>query len=64
MIAAKEGVNLYKEEIQDFCQKNLAVSQVAKIVEFRTELPKSGVGKVLRRILKEESARKQEESPA
>jgi long-chain acyl-CoA synthetase len=56
VIVPHEGVILSKEEIQTFCQKNLAVYKVPKIVEFRTELPKSAVGKVLRRILKEESA--------
>jgi long-chain acyl-CoA synthetase len=34
----------------------LAVYKVPKVIEFRSELPKSLVGKVLRRVLKEEGA--------
>jgi len=55
VIVPQEGANLTAEEILGFCQHNLAVYKVPKIVEFRTELPKSLVGKVLRRVLKEES---------
>lgn len=56
VIVPQEGVNLVEAEIQDFCQKNLAVYKVPKIIEFRSELPKSLVGKVLRRVLREESS--------
>jgi long-chain acyl-CoA synthetase len=44
-----------EEEIIDFCRKNLAHYKVPKIVEFRGELPKTDVGKVSRRELREES---------
>lgn len=56
VIVPQEGVELTAEEIQDFCQSRLAVYKVPKIVEFRRELPKSLVGKVLRRVLREEAA--------
>jgi len=55
VIVPQAGANLTAEEILEFCQHNLAVYKVPKIVEFRAELPKSLVGKVLRRVLKEES---------
>ena len=44
-----------EEEIIEFCRKNLAHYKVPKIVEFRGELPKTDVGKVSRRELREES---------
>ncbi|MGD2250167.1 MAG: long-chain fatty acid--CoA ligase [Candidatus Methanofastidiosia archaeon] len=53
-IVLKEGVKATKEEIIDFCRKNLAKYKVPKEVEFKDELPKTIVGKVLRRELVEE----------
>lgn len=44
-----------EEEIIDFCKQNLAHYKVPKIVEFRGELPKTDVGKVSRRELREEA---------
>ena len=43
-----------EEEIAEFCRENLAHYKVPKIVEFRGELPKTDVGKVSRRELREE----------
>lgn len=50
-IVLKPGVIATKEEIIDFCRENLAAYKVPKLVEIRTELPKSTVGKILRRQL-------------
>lgn len=47
-----------QEEIQAWCKDKLAAYKVPKTVEFRTELPKTMVGKVLRRVLVEEEAGK------
>ena len=44
-----------EEEIIEFCRKNLAHYKVPKIIEFRGELPKTDVGKVSRRELREEA---------
>jgi long-chain acyl-CoA synthetase len=44
-----------EEEIIEFCKQNLAHYKVPKIIEFRGELPKTDVGKVSRRELREES---------
>jgi long-chain acyl-CoA synthetase len=55
VIVLQEEANLTKEEIQTFCQQHLAIYKVPKLIEFRSELPKSLVGKVLRRVLREES---------
>ncbi|MGM0426723.1 MAG: long-chain-fatty-acid--CoA ligase [Thermodesulfobacteriota bacterium] len=43
-----------EEEIAEFCRENLAHYKVPKIIEFRGELPKTDVGKVSRRELREE----------
>jgi len=44
-----------EEEIMAFCRENLAHYKVPKIVEFRGELPKTDVGKISRRELREEA---------
>jgi long-chain acyl-CoA synthetase len=44
-----------EEEVLEFCRQNLAHYKVPKIIEFRGELPKTDVGKVSRRELREES---------
>jgi long-chain acyl-CoA synthetase len=53
-IVLKPGILASEEIKQDiiaFCKQNLAAYKVPKILEFRTELPKSLIGKVLRREL-------------
>jgi long-chain acyl-CoA synthetase len=44
-----------EEEIIEFCRQNLAHYKVPKVIEFRGELPKTDVGKVSRRELREEA---------
>ena len=46
---------LSEEDITEFCRQNLAHYKVPGIVEFRGELPKTDVGKVSRRELREEA---------
>ncbi|MHB8757202.1 MAG: long-chain-fatty-acid--CoA ligase [Bacillota bacterium] len=53
-IVLKDGQTATAEEIIDFCKLRIARYKVPRQVEFRTELPKTAVGKVLRRILLEE----------
>jgi long-chain acyl-CoA synthetase len=53
-IVLREGETATEEEIIAFCRENLAAYRVPRIVEFRTDLPKSLIGKVLRRELREE----------
>jgi long-chain acyl-CoA synthetase len=57
-VVLKEGEVATEEEIIEFCRKNLARYKVPTMVEFRKELPKSTVGKILRRVLAEEEKRK------
>ncbi len=58
-IVLKPGEQATAEEIIEHCKKNLAPYKVPKLVEFRSELPKSLVGKFLRRVLVEEEKAKQ-----
>jgi long-chain acyl-CoA synthetase len=51
------------EEIKEFCKLHLAPYKVPREVEFRQELPKTMVGKVLRRVLLEEEKQKQKQDP-
>jgi long-chain acyl-CoA synthetase len=57
-IVLKEGETASEEEIIEFTKQHLAKYKIPRIIEFRTELPKSPVGKILRRILKEEERKK------
>jgi long-chain acyl-CoA synthetase len=50
----KKDDSFTEEEIIAYCKENMTSYKVPKQVEFRKELPKSNVGKILRRILKEE----------
>ena len=54
----KRDQSLTEEELRDFSHKNLTNYKVPKYFVFRTELPKSNVGKIIRRILKEEEPAK------
>jgi long-chain acyl-CoA synthetase len=56
-VVAKPGEELTAEEIRDWCKERLAKYKVPTEVEFRDELPKTTVGKILRREL----ARQQKE---
>jgi long-chain acyl-CoA synthetase len=57
-IVPREGHTLTKAEILAFCREKLANYKVPKQVEFRDALPKSIVGKVLRRVIREEEERR------
>lgn len=60
-IVLKQGESCTVEEIRAFCKENLAPYKVPTLVEFRQELPKSQIGKVLRRLLLEEEKQKDQE---
>ena len=57
MVAAyvvKRDQALTAEELRAFCRENLTAYKVPRKIEFRETLPKSNVGKVLRRLLRDE----------
>lgn len=58
-IVLKEGHNVTEEELNEFTRKHLAAYKVPRYYEFREELPKTAVGKILRRSLVEEEKAKQ-----
>jgi long-chain acyl-CoA synthetase len=58
-VQLKPGQQATADEIIEFCRENLAAYKVPKYVEFRDELPKTTVGKILRRQLAEEEPQRQ-----
>ncbi len=50
-VVVKPGETLTEDEVKAFCKERLAPYKVPRYVEFRTELPKTTVGKILRREL-------------
>jgi long-chain acyl-CoA synthetase len=61
-IVLKEGETATEEEFIAFCKENLAPYKVPKYVDFRDDLPKTQIGKVLRRELLEEEKKRMAES--
>ncbi|MBZ5201165.1 AMP-binding protein [Planomicrobium chinense] len=61
-IVQKEGYNVSEEEFNAYCREHLASFKVPRIYEFRKELPKTAVGKILRRSLVDEEIAKQNEA--
>jgi long-chain acyl-CoA synthetase len=57
-IVLKDGVTATADEIIAFCKVELSKFKVPKEVEFRDQLPKTLVGKVLRRVLRDEERNK------
>ncbi|MCE2594957.1 long-chain-fatty-acid--CoA ligase FadD [Motilimonas cestriensis] len=58
VFVVKKDSTLTKEELIQYCRKELTAYKVPKLVEFRDELPKTNVGKILRRVLREEELAK------
>ena len=54
----KKDPGVTEQELRAFCHTNLTNYKVPKYFEFRADLPKTNVGKILRRALKEEEAAK------
>jgi long-chain acyl-CoA synthetase len=57
-IVARPGVTLSIETVREHCKKSLTNYKVPKFVEFRTDLPKTNVGKILRKSLRAEELAK------
>ncbi|ELV8755894.1 long-chain-fatty-acid--CoA ligase FadD [Vibrio vulnificus] len=51
----KRDPSLTKEEIISHCRQHLTGYKVPKLIEFREDLPKTNVGKILRRVLRDEN---------
>lgn len=61
-VVFKDGETATKEELIAYFKERLTPYKVPSEVEFRTELPKSMIGKILRRALREEENRKAKEA--
>jgi long-chain acyl-CoA synthetase len=53
LFVVKKDPSLTVEDIKAFCKENLTGYKCPRYVEFRDELPKSNVGKILRRELRD-----------
>jgi long-chain acyl-CoA synthetase len=56
VFVVKRDASLTTEQLMDYCKQQLTGYKKPKYIEFRDELPKTNVGKILRRALREESA--------
>jgi len=56
IFVVKQDASLTKEELKAYCKENFTGYKKPSFIEFRDELPKTNVGKILRRKLKEETA--------
>ncbi|MFJ7467720.1 long-chain-fatty-acid--CoA ligase [Peribacillus frigoritolerans] len=57
-VVLKKNARVTEEELNEFARKNLASYKVPRSYEFRDELPKTTIGKILRRVLIEEEKKK------
>ncbi|ASS95958.1 long-chain-fatty-acid--CoA ligase [Peribacillus simplex] len=57
-VVLKKNARATEEELNEFARKNLASYKVPRSYEFRDELPKTTIGKILRRVLIEEEKKK------
>lgn len=55
LVIVKRDPALTQEQVQAYCRENLTGYKRPKVVEFRTELPKTPVGKILRRELRDKA---------
>ncbi|MCQ3830509.1 AMP-binding protein [Microbulbifer elongatus] len=60
LFVVKADNSLTEEEIVAYCRENMTAYKVPKNIEFREDLPKTNVGKILRRELRDEELKKVE----
>ncbi|XVH60419.1 long-chain-fatty-acid--CoA ligase FadD [Providencia hangzhouensis] len=58
-----KNTNLTADELKTFCRRSLTAYKVPKLLEFRDELPKSNVGKILRKDLRDEEKLQRDKTP-
>jgi long-chain acyl-CoA synthetase len=61
-LVLKPGTDATADEIIGFCREHLAAFKIPRSVEFRDELPKTPIGKILRRELRESEAAEPEQA--
>ena len=55
MFVVRNDASLSEDEVREYCRKSMTAYKIPRMVEFRDELPKTPVGKILRRELRDES---------
>jgi long-chain acyl-CoA synthetase len=60
LFVVRKDPNLTAEALQEFCKNELTAYKKPKYIEFRDELPKTNVGKILRRELRDEKPKAKE----
>ncbi len=55
LVIVRKDPGLTEPQVRDYCKENLTGYKQPKVVEFRTELPKTPVGKILRRELRDKA---------
>jgi long-chain acyl-CoA synthetase len=55
VFVVRKDPSLTEKDVLEHCRKNLTAYKIPKFVEFRTDLPKTNVGKILRRALRDEA---------
>nr|WP_241504144.1 hypothetical protein [Cytobacillus horneckiae] len=58
VVILKEGAKLTDKELSSWCEGKIARYKIPRVIEFRDSLPKTIVGKILRRTLVEEFTQK------
>jgi long-chain acyl-CoA synthetase len=58
LFVVKRDLSLTEKELLDYCAKNLTAYKRPRYIEFRSELPKTNVGKILRRELRDGAVKK------
>ena len=53
LVIVKKDPALTEVQVKEYCKANLTGYKQPKVIEFRTELPKTPVGKILRRELRD-----------
>jgi long-chain acyl-CoA synthetase len=59
VFVVRKDPGLTKEQLMDYCKEQLTGYKKPKYIEFRNELPKTNVGKILRRVLRDETPAQQ-----
>ncbi|MCK3658863.1 long-chain-fatty-acid--CoA ligase [Pasteurellaceae bacterium Pebbles2] len=62
IFVVKKDDSLTRDELRQHCRQHLTGYKIPKDIEFRDELPKTNVGKILRRVLREEELAKRTEN--
>jgi long-chain acyl-CoA synthetase len=53
LVIVKKNPDLTEAQVREYCRANLTGYKQPKVIEFRTDLPKTPVGKILRRELRD-----------